>query len=264
MAEGCTLRYEEIPLADFLAALAVREKAGTLPEPSALKEARLSASWSPFPGEASPLVLYLLQERDALTQIHESFLLVQGEGRHSRPLKDLVLRLGRFFRRRNLPVLFRIDPRYGLLVGSALEPLDPAVKWDRPRVYAALTFTADPAAPSLALLEYVPVSQQTAYRELFRKYNGLEPVRPGRLAQVFRRWTGSPPSGEGGPGRLTYGMVATLGTFLKQEKVTEVTLSLIFKGIPAGEANRFVLDPRRATFHPSGHDRFFASLGELA
>ncbi|MGC8762633.1 MAG: hypothetical protein ACP5VN_03210 [Acidobacteriota bacterium] len=264
MAEGSTLRYEGIPLADFLAALGLRERPGLLPAPSALKEALLSASWSPVPGEASPLSLYLLEERDALTQTREAYLLVKGEGRYARPLRELVLRLGRFFRGRNLPVLFRIDPRYGLLVGSALEPLDPAVKWDRPRVYAALAFTADPASPSLALLEYVPASQQAAYRALFVKYNGVEPARPGLLTQVFRRWKGSRAEGEAGPGGLTYGMLATLGAFLQRESVEKASLSLIFKGISPSEAAGFVLDPGRATFYPSGYDRFFASLGELA
>ncbi len=264
MAEGSTLRYDNLPLADFLAALGLRDRPGLLPEPSALKEACLAASWSPVPGDASPLVLYLLQERDALTETQEVILLVQGEGRHARPLREFLLRLGRFFRGRKIPVLFRIDPRYGLLVGSALEPLDSAVKWDRPKVYAALAFTADPASPSLALLEYVPSTQQAAYRALFVKYNGVEPARPGRLAQAFRRWTGARPPGEGSPGRLTYGMVATLGAFLQRETVENVTLSLIFKGVSAAEASRFVLDPARATFFPSGHDRFFTSLGELA
>jgi len=264
VAEGTTLRYDDLPLADFLAALGLRERPGLLPEPTALKEACLAAAWSPVAGESSPLTLYLVQERDALTETQEAILLVQGEGRHGRPLRELVLRLARFLRGRKIPSLFRIDPRYGLLVGSALEPLDPAVKWDRPRVYAALALTADPASPSLALLEYVPPSQQAAYRALFVKYNGVEPARPGRLARAFRRWTGGRTAGEGSPGRLTYGMVATLGAFLQREKVENASLSLIFKGISAAEAARFVLDPGRATFHPSGHDRFFASLGELA
>ncbi len=263
---GSTLRYDGLLMDDFLAALNHRGAGGTdgLPLPLHLKEARIESTWTPGTLGPTPLTLFLLQEQDALSGRREVFVLLHGEGRASRQIRDLVLRLRTYLRARKIVSLLRIDPRYGLLCGSALEPLDPSVQWDRPTVYAALYLTDDPATPSLAVMEYVPVTQQEDFRKAFLKYNGVEPARTGILASAFRRFTGGKPPSASHAGKLSYGMVATLAAFLAREGVKDVRLSLIFKDLSPLDARTCLLDPDRATYYASGNDRFFASLGDLA
>ncbi|MEW6757540.1 MAG: hypothetical protein AB1347_04905 [Acidobacteriota bacterium] len=266
MPSGSTLRYDGLSMEDFLAALNHRGAGGAdgLPLPQHLKEARIESTWTPGTLGPTPLTLFLLQEQDALSGRKEVFVLLHGEGEASRQIRDLVLRLRAYLRTRGIASLLRIDPRYGLLCGSALEPLDPSVQWDRPTVYAALYLTDDPASPSLAVMEYVPVTQQEGFREAFLRYNGVEPARSGILASAFRRFTGGKPPSASPAGKLSYGMVATLAAFLAREGGKDVRLSLIFKDLSPLDARTCLLDPDRATYHPSGNDRFFASLGELA
>jgi len=72
-------------------------------------------------------------------------------------------------------VLFRIDPRYGLVTGSAVEPVDPTIKWDKPGIYTALYLTSDPTSPSIAVMEYVSEENLKRFIEIFEKYNGISP-----------------------------------------------------------------------------------------
>jgi len=263
---GSTLRYDGLLMEDFLAVLNHRGagSADGLPLPQHLKEARIESTWTAGVLGATSLTLFLLQEQDALSGRREVFVLLHGEGRASRPLRDLALHLRAYLKTRGIASLLRIDPRYGLLCGSALEPLDPSVQWDRPTVYAALYLTDDPASPSLAVMEYVPITLQGTFREIFLKYNGVEPARSGILASAFRRFAGGKPPSSSSAGKLSYGMVATLAAFLAREGGKEARLSLIFKDLSPLDARTCLLDPDRATYHPSGNDRFFASLGELA
>jgi hypothetical protein len=69
---------------------------------------------------------------------------------------------------------------------------------------------------------------------------------------------------EAGVHRLSYRLVALLSAFLQNEPCVDATISMIFKELPRGTGGVGLLDPRFATYYPSGHDRFFASLGELA
>ena len=41
-------------------------------------------------------------------------------------------------------------------------------------------------------------------------------------------------------------------------------VSLIYKGLPEDLARTSLMDSRFSNFYDAGHDRFFASLGELA
>lgn len=266
MPSGSTLRYDGLPLEDFLAALNHRGAGGAdgLPSPQHLKEARIESAWTAGALGPTPLTVFLLQEQDALSGRQEAFVLLHGEGRASRALRDLAQHLKAYLKTRGIPSLFRIDPRYGLLCGSALEALDPSVQWDRPTVYAALYLTDDPASPSLAVMEYVPVTLQESFREAFVRYNQVEPARSGILASAFRRFRGGKAPNTSPAGKLSYGMVATLAAFLAREGGRDARLSLIFKDLSPLDARTSLLDPDKATYHPSGNDRFFASLGELA
>jgi hypothetical protein len=252
---------------DFLACLMQYERdvrPGYLPPVRNLKEARLQALWCPPDGrEDATLSIYVLQETDALTQKVESFLLLHGPSQIAAAMADLAGRLRRHLTLKGQPALFRIDTRYGLVTGSALEPVDPSIKWDRPGCTVALYLTEDPSSPSLALLEYVPAEHRRKFQELFLRYNQVQPSAPGLFKSTFKRFVGGAKAVEP-PRRLTYALLKGLATFLAAEGVRNTTISLIFKDLTDEEGKRILLDPKFGAFYPSGQDRFVASLGELA
>jgi len=265
---GTTVRYDSVPLEDFLACLRHFEddvRQGYLPRPEHLKEAMIQASWSPRTNAAAcPLALYILHEKEALSDRVETFVVLSTESAASSQLRDVCLRLRGYLESRGMGGFFRIDPRYGLLYGSALEPVDPAVKWDRPGAYAALYLTRDAGSPSLALLDYVPLGMQERYKALFLKYNRLQPPRPGFFASALKKFRQGPAGSDGGAQKPGYTLLKVLAAFLNREKVTAASLSLIFKDLSPADTQAALLDGSYATFYPSGHDRFLNSLGDLA
>lgn len=267
MAAGSTLRFDAVPIEDFLACLDTYEKdvrTGFLPRPAFLREVKFEGEWSPREsGYSGRLNLYFLQETDPLTERTETFLLFHAEGAGAVPLRALALRVRDGLERRRIPALFRIDPRYGLITGSAAEPVDPLLKWDRPGCYIALYLTQDPGTPSLALVDYVPSEQQGRYCELFQKYNRVQPARSGFLQTTWKRLTGHTP--ETKPARrVNYTFVRQTVGMLASEPIRCLKVSLIYKDVDPNDARTVILDPKSATYAPSGQDRFFASLGDLA
>lgn len=267
MPAGTTLRFEQVPLEDFLTCLLQYERdvrPGYLPPVRNLKEAKLQTQWRP-PNhrEDVTLNLYVLQETDALTQKVETYLLLHAPSSVASALADLAGRLKVALAKRGQPSLYRIDTRYGLVNGSTLEPVDPTVKWDRPGCNVALYLTEDPASPSLALMEYVPAEHRRKFQELFLRYNHVQPSAPGLLASTFKRFVGGAKAVEP-PRRLTYALLKGLAAFLAVEGVQGTTVSLIFKELTAEEGKKVLLDPKFGAFYPNGQDRFLASLGELA
>lgn len=267
MPAGTTLRFDQVPLEDFLICLMQYEvdvRTGFLPPAKNLKESRFESSWSALSAdERVPLSLYLLQETDALSRRTESFLLVHAPSAAAAPLRDLTLRLRHHLGKNGQPALFRIDPRYGLTAGSAMEPVDPAIRWDRPGTYIALYLTEDPASPSLAVMEYVPADQRKRFQELFQRYNQVSPATSGLFKSTFKKLLGENRSLK--PARkLTYKLLRSLAAFLSEEQVHEPRISLIYKDLSPEDGKRVLLDPKLGAFHLSGQDRFVASLGELA
>lgn len=267
MSTGTTLRYDGVPLEDFLECLLQQHQnpqSDCLPGPYFLKEARLEANWRYDVGEPEvPLTLYLLQEKDALTELEEVFLIVHAPGHVSAELRELALKLKSFLDHRKVACYFRIDPRYGLVYGSALEPIDDAIKWDRPGVYVTLCMTADLTAPSLALLEYVAQTQRKAYQEIFYKYNRVHAVSVGFLKSTWKRIRGSEQP-DHAPRKLSYGTLSLLATFMSLGLFREAKVSLIYKELPPRMAITCLIDPAYSSSYEAGHDRFFASLGDLA
>jgi len=267
VSTGTTLRYDGVPLEDFLMCLVQQQKnpqAECLPRPFFLKEARLEANWRYEVDKPEvPLSLYLLQEREALTETEEVFLIAHAPGHVSVELRDLALKLRTFLEHRQLPCYFRIDPRYGLVYGSALESLDNTIKWDRPGVYTTLCLTTDLSSPSLALLDYVAQTQRKRYQEMFFKYNSAHPISQGFLKATWKRLKGAEKT-EKTPRRLSYSMLSLLATFLSLGLFREAKISLIYKDLPPHQAIACLIDTAYSSSYEAGHDRFFASLGDLA
>lgn len=257
------VRFDEVPLEDFLLALARHEqdvRTGFLPRAGHLKEACFQGRLGD-PGV--PVRLFLLQETEALSQVTETFLVLSGPGDQGALLRDAALALREFLKASGEPALFRVDPRYGVACGSALEPVDPTLRWDRPGAYIALYLTADPASPSLAVSEYVAAENQKRFRELFEAYNGLPPAKPSLLGGAFRRLKGAP-APPPGRGKVHYRTLKLLARFLQTLGLVEAKVSLIFVGLDASELPSCLLDPALRVEGSGRIDRFLPSLAELA
>ena len=267
MPLGSTLRFDRVPLDIFLPVLDEHERdvrQGFLPRASSLKEVMVEGRWTPPEGGfEGPLSVYLLQETDALSQRSEAFVILHTTSGGAFPLRSAGIRLRDALERKRITSLFRIDPKYGLLCGSASETVDPLVKWDRPGCYVALYLTSDAASPALALMEYVPSDQQQRYRDLFLKYNRIQPVKQSFFQNTWQKLKGKPAE-EPATRRLTYGFIKQLLLLVLKESVTNTSISLIYKDMDQAEAKSVKLGQGYATYSPTGNDRFFASLGELA
>lgn len=261
MSEADTLRFDEVPLEDFLASLAQHEqdvRPGYLPRAGHLKEVVIAGRLG---GSEGPKVrLFLLQEMEALSQVTETFLVLAGPGEAAPLLAETGLALRSHLCSHGEPALVRIDPRYGLVCGSALEPVDPSVKWDRPGAYLTIHLTDDPGSPSLALMEYVAAENQKAFADLFQRYNGIPPKRPSLFGGALKRLAGSPAHPPAA--RVSYRLVKGLAQFLGSKGLADATVSLIFKGVSETELPNCLLDAGHR--RPNSGDRFLPSLGELA
>ena len=269
MGEASVLRFDELPLDDFLVSLMQHEKdvrVGYLPAQPNLKEVRFSAKMSAPPNGPGPINLFILQETDALSQATEEFVILSGLGGAARRLRDEAIALRDFLRNGGQPALFRIDPRYGLVCGSALEPVDPSVRWDRPGAYVALYLASSPDSPSLAVMEYIPHEQRRRFSELFLKYNQVPPTSgPSFLAGAWKKLRGgSPATPAGPPTHISYRMVKLVARFLRIRGLSPTFISLIYKGVQPEELPSLLLDSRFAVTASGHYDRFFASLSELA
>ncbi len=268
MGEASVLRYDDLPLDDFLVCLLQHEKdgrAGYLPAPANLKEVRFSVKRPAPPAGHGPLNLFLLQETDAISQIAEGFVILAGSGQMARDLRDETLALTDILRKAGQPALLRIDPRYGLVCGSALEPVDPSIRWDRPGAYAAVYLVSDPGSPSLAVMEYIPHEQRPRFSELFLKYNHVPPSTPSLLASAWKKLRGgSLAQPAGAPAQISYRLVKLVARFLKARSLSPAFISVIYKGVEPADCPALLLDPHNAVTASGHYDRFFASLSELA
>jgi len=211
------------------------------------------------------LNFFLLQETDALSQITENLVILSGSGKASRDLRDEALALRDFLRTSGQPALLRIDPRYGLVCGSALEPVDPSIRCDRPGAYAAVYLVSDPGSPSLAVMEYIPQELRRRFSELFLKYNQVPPSTPSFLASAWKKLRGgSLAQPAGAPAQIGYRLVKLVARFLKTRNLAPAFISVIYKGIEPADCPSLLLDPRCAMTVSGHYDRFFASLSELA
>lgn len=267
MAEGSTLRIDNLPVEDFLTILNQYEKdvrKGYLPKQSFLKEAKLEALWM-ADELSSPIkiAIYLLEELETLSDILETFIIISTSNEGSKAIINFSKRLKEELIRNKEPVLFRIDPRYGLVHGSAIEPIDPSIKWDKPGIYTALYLTSDPASPSLAVMEYVSPEYLKKFISIFKKYNGVEPKKPSFWLNALSKLTGKSSSQTEKPRKINYKILRILINFLHKEKAMSATISLIYKNIEPIEVTNLLVDPIFVSTAKSGADRFFGTLADL-
>ncbi len=265
MAESNVLRYDAIPSDDFLQALTLHEQnaaRGALPPPGALRAVKMAGEVG---DSAWPIELYSCAEHNPLTGETESFVVLRGPAPQARELERFAVALKRELIAKGLKALFRIDPRYGLLMGSNLLATDPAVRagnW----AFVTLYLTEDPGHAALALLDYVAKDHRKRYEALWQKYNGAAPRGAPAFAFSFGKLLGKkPPAAPAAPvspiryPRLRTLLVAMNNLFYARK----LAVSIIFAGITKPDQEKCLLDSGRSAYLASGTPGFFASLDEL-
>jgi len=265
MGKANSLRYDEIPLSDFLTAVAEHRqdvRRGLLPKVDKLHALKLSGLYGEGEAPSEDITLYLLNEENPLLGETERFLLLHAPASLSSALERHGMALRDYLRERDLPVLFRIDPRWGLITGSATHAVDPMLKWDKPNAYLCLYVTSDPGHPSLALADYVATEHRKAWNAAFEKANGTPPKKSSLLSRAVAALSGRK-GGESAP-RLSWAQIQELLAYLPEKMGWQLpTVSVIFYPCDTDEARSFLLPPEKMAV-VTGAGRFFASLGELA
>jgi hypothetical protein len=268
LAEGSTLRIDNLPLEDFFTILAQYDRdvrTGFLPKPSFLKEVKLECLWQGDDlGSPAHIALYCLEETDPISDVTETFIITATRSEASRAVMPFSKRLRDSLLAIKEPGLFRIDPKYGMVHGSCIEPVDPSIRWDKPGIYTALYLTTDPASPSLAVMEYVPPENLKRFTQVFEKYNGVPPKKPSILTNAWNRLTRKAPSEtENKSKKINYKLIKVLSQFLQREHAMSATVSLIYKNIEPQDVPKLMVDQNFVVAAKSGSDRFFGTLSEL-
>lgn len=265
MAESI-LRYDAIPVDDFLQVLTLHEQSasrGALPPPQCLRAVKVAGTIN----AATPwaLELYSCAEHNPLTGETESFVVLRAPSGQAKDLERFAGMLKRELISKGLKTLFRIDPRYGLLTGSAQFAADTSVRTEA-WAFAALYLTDDPGHPALALLDYVSKDHRKRYEMLWKKYNGLDPrgapvfsFSLGKLLGKKKEEAPAPPVSPIRYPRLRTLIVAMNNMF----GAKGLTVSILFGGVGEADAGRCMLDKTRSARQASGPTNFFDSLEEL-
>jgi len=268
MTDANVLRYDTVPMDDFLQALTLHEQnadRGALPRPAALRAVRISGM-AQTEKEPYPFELYSIAEYNPLAAQVEAFVVLRAPSGNARELQKLAPKVRQELASRGFKTLYRIDPRYGLLSGSAMASVDPAAR-SKPWCFITLYLTDDPGHPALALLDYVDKANRPAFETAFKKANGMAAKGAPVFNFSFSKFLGGKkePANPVPPvSPLRYAHLRTLLMALGNSFfVRQLTISLIFSGVTDREVENCFLDKHHSVHQASGQAQFFASLDEL-
>jgi hypothetical protein len=269
MPDANVLRYDSVPMEDFLQALTLHEQnadRGALPRPAALRAVRIAGN-AQTEKEPYPLELFSIAEYNPLAAQIEAFVVLRAPSIQARELEKLALQVRQELAARGFKTLFRVDPRYGLLSGSAMGAVDPTVRANKPFCFATLYLTDDPAHPALALLDYVDKAQRPRYEQIFKKVNGVSAKGAPSFNFSLSKFLGGKKEPAAPPPAVSPIRYAHLRTLLmalgNKMFVRQLTVSLIFSGVTDREIENCFLDKHHSMHQASGQAQFFASLDEL-
>ncbi len=264
MGQEISLRYDEIPLGDLLTALVEHRRdvrRNLLPKANRLFSLRLTGLYQGL-AASSPVEVsfFLVSEENPILGEMERFLLIHGPSSLALSLQQQAFAVRDALKKWELPVLFRIDPKWGLITGYAKGALDSLVKWDRPNAYLCMYITEDPSHPSLALSEYVSTQNRPAWDKAFQFGNGTPPKKSSFLSRTIAAMSGKKPLEAH---HLTWTHIHDLLRFIPEKLDWQLpSVSLIFYPCDAEEGDQIIL-PKEKMAVVNGLGNFFASLGEL-
>ena len=264
------LRYDHLSVDDLVSALVLHHKDPAhcfFPAARRLRAFRIEGPLRTRREgtRESPLILYFVNEPNLVTEQTESFFLLLTDPDAYRELVTLCQRFRHDLKGLGFASLLRIDPKYGLVQGSAKEPVDPLVKWDKNHILVTLYLTDDPKHPAVALGDYVQRDHQVRYGQLFEKYNQCKPAASTLLGFDLSRWRKGKKEAAplAGP-NFHYRHLQKLAELLQGKYYQgEMLCSLLFEDVTEEELDRIPLDQDKAAFLAADQAPFFASIDEL-
>jgi hypothetical protein len=261
---NCIL-YRDVPAEDFLTAYRLHEEKSSvayLPSDAQLRDIAFSGRREAG-GVTHELAIYLFNQYDMVRDETMAFVVLQTDRSGGSFLETTAKRLRIDLRGQKLESLYRIEPRYGLVVGLARDSVDPNVRLDRNRCYITLVLTQDPSHPEVSLLEYVDSDHRARYRKIFQATNQCAPRKRGLMGFDLSKLRSGGLKGEGeSPFRHEHIRYFT-DALRERYGLRELRVSLIYKDVTEDDLKRAILDPSFGLFYPTAECRFFHSTEEL-
>lgn len=263
------IKYQDIPYEDFLSALSLLNKKDiphALISIDKLREVLFKGDKRKIVGGSSevfPIKIFYIIDYDIIRNTHNYYFLFQSSSKIQEELERIAKRIKIELKLKNIDSLFRIDPKYGLVVGTSKDAIDPFVGLDKSYCFITLYLTNDHNHPEIALLEYVEKAFQKKYIEVFEKHNHCSPGTFKLLgidfSKIKKAFVRSNPHII-----LNYEDLKELClSFAEKQKIENLTLSFIYEEVSEEEANECILDKTKASFYPAGLCKFFINTEEL-
>ena len=210
-----------------------------------------------------PLKIFYLTDFDIIRSSYNHYFLFQSPSPFQEELEKLAKRIKIELKLKNIDSLFRIDPKYGLIVGTSKDSIETHSGKDKPFCFITLYLTGDYHHPEIALYDYIEKEHKKRYIEIFEQHNHCTPGSLKFLGIDFSKmrtaFTKSSPAVI-----LTYDNIMELGNSLVQKhKLESLTLSLIYEDVSEVEATLCLLDKKKSAFFMSGMCKFFINVEEL-
>ena len=264
------LRYDDVPWPDFSATLKehlLHPAKRLLITDFKLRDFRIAAQRNRAgnlqldedPKRNREVLFFFLREPDLVEQAVHQYLVISTDSDGADDLLRIAQRFRLDLRGKAMDTLFRVDPRYGIVVGSSLEPVNRFGVKERPCCFVTLVFSKNPAHPLVALEDYVDREDRGRFQQIFEKYNHQPPGKPPLMKRIFGSGTVTlSPTG------WNYRILSELALILSTRYyLFPQRISLIFENVHDSELEACVLDRSRSVFQTSGTARFFSSTEEL-
>lgn len=266
--------YKDIAADDFLAAWRLHREKGAqayLPGDVHLRDFKLEGrveSRSPdesMGGSAAErsLALYFLSQYDMVSDETTAFVILSSDRTAHTYLENTAKRLRIDLRGQGFGTFVRVDPRYGVVVGTARDVVDAGVHTDRNRAYVTLVLTKDAAHPEVSLLEYVDRDHQTRYKEIFEKINQTPPKKRSMMGFDLSKLRAGGLKGEADSPFRHEHIRYFAGALQERYGIRGLKVSLIYKNVTEEDLKKCIIEPAAGLFVPVGECRFFTSTEEL-
>ena len=161
MTKAVFVKYENISFEDFLSAYNLYSKQNiknSLLDIAKLKEFLFTCNKVKEVENkiiTYPMKIFYITDYDYFRNIHSNYFLFQAPSIIQEELEKLAKRTKIELKLKNIDTLFRIDPKYGLVIGTAKEAIDPTVAQNKNYCFITLYITNDTNHPEIAITEYV-------------------------------------------------------------------------------------------------------------
>ncbi len=256
--------FDNIPVDDFLTAYQMHQATpgqGYLPADSQLKEFRISGTVKSRVTEHR-IDIFFLNQYDMLSDSTNYFLVFRTDSNGVSDLEKFVKRFRIDLKSQGFEGLFRIDPRYGLIVGSSRNSIDLEAR-TKPNCFVTLYLTGDAAHPEVSLMEYTDKDNREKYKEVFKAHNGCFPKKKGIFGFDLTSLKKRERKGEVSS-LFNYKHLFSFTNALRTRySMVDISVAFIFSDLNDDDYKLVLLDQTLGTFYPTGQCRFFNSTDEL-